>query len=131
LRPPNWPSLLAATVDEWRHRPFEYGSADCFQFVAEFVRAETGVDYRDRFPRYTSQLQAARILKRYDGVGGIITSVLGSSKPILLACRGDLVAGDFGAGMTAGGCLGVHCCSPGPLGLIFRPTTWATYAWSV
>lgn len=127
----NWPLVLAARVEEWRGRPFVYGSADCLQFAGDVVLALTGVDYRDRFPAYGSQDEAAAILAEHGGVAGLLTSLFGQPKPALQAQRGDLVAGDFGLGITAGVCLGVACCAPGAGGLVFLPTASAVAAWSV
>jgi hypothetical protein len=131
VRVAGWQAALAAVVEEWRHRPFAYGSADCFQWTAAAVQAVTGIDYRDRFPNYGTALGAGRILCRVDGVAGLITSILGPPKPVAYATEGDVVAGEFGEGMTAGVCLGVHCASPGPGGLVFRRTASATTAWSI
>jgi len=131
MRLPNWPQLLAATVEAWRFRPFEYGVSDCLQFPAETTLAITGVDYRPRFPRYASELGAARILVRCAGVSGLVTTVLGAPIPIRRAGRGDLVAGEFGHGMAIGVCVGIYCCSPGAEGLVFRKTALAALAWSV
>lgn len=131
MRLPDWPQRLAAKVEEWRFRPFKYGETDCLQFAAEAVEAVTGVDHRQAFPRYASEMQAGRILVRCRGVDGLITSVLGPAKPPAMAGRGDIVMGDFGNGLTAGVCVGVHCCSPGERGLEFRPTRTVISAWSV
>lgn len=91
----------------------------------------TGVDYRDRFPRYGSPIGAGRILLRHGGVEGIVSSVLGDPQPLARAIRGDLVAGDFGQGMTVAVVVGVHCCAPGAAGLIFWLTSKSDLSWRV
>lgn len=131
MRVANWPQLLAAKVEEWRQRPFAYGSADCLQFPAECVLAMTGIDHRDQFPKYESEVAAGRILVKHGGLEGLLTSVLGEPKPVAFAQRGDVLAGDFGNGMTAAVCLGVTCAGTGPDGLGFRRTLEATRAWSI
>lgn len=130
-RVPNGPLVLAAKVEEWRYRPFVYGKTDCWQFPADVVLALTGVDYRDRFPRYNSCREALLILRRSGGMRGLATSVLGEPKPIALASQGDVVIGDFGRGDTAAICLGVHCAAPAAHGLAFPMTASASLAWSI
>jgi hypothetical protein len=131
MRLDNWPQLLARKVEEWRDRPFVYGSQDCLQFPAECVLAITGLDYRDRFPQYESEMAAGRILVRCGGLDGLIISVLGKPKPVAAAQRGDVVAGDFGNGMTAFVCLGLQSAGVGPAGLVFRRTAEMQKAWSI
>lgn len=126
----NWPAALSAKVEEWRLRPFAYGSADCLQFAGDVVLALTGVDYRDQFPAYGSQEQAEAIMAG-GGVAGLLSGLFGLPKAAAQAMRGDIVLIDFGDGLAAGVCLGVVCCAPGPAGLVFRPTAQAVAAWSI
>jgi hypothetical protein len=132
MRVTGWPEILAAKVEEWRSRPFQYGSSDCLQFVADVVESLTGVDHRARFPRYKTRIGAARITARMGGVEGILTRCLGLPKPVARAFRGDVIVIATLNGPTAGICLGVDCCFPGePSGLMFRKTADASAAWSV
>jgi len=109
----------------------EFGTTDCCQFCADVVLALTGTDHRPSFPAYTSREEAETILVSLGDMVGLLSSVLGESKPVAKAMRGDVVAADFGDGLAAGICLGVHCCAPGPKGLLFLPTAYAVAAWSV
>lgn len=130
-RVPNWPLLLNQRIDEWRSRPFQWGSGDCCQFVAEMVSALSGVDHRASFPPYSSQSEAEAIVARHGGMESLVSVALGKPKPAAWAQRGDVVLADFDEGPTCGICLGVVCCAPGARGLIFRPTAIATAAWTV
>lgn len=56
--------------------PFVYGETDCCQFVGDCVEAQTGENPAHYF-RYASELSANRLLKKYGGLEGIISSVLG------------------------------------------------------
>lgn len=127
----DWPQLQAANVNAWRPRRFDYGRADCFQFAAAHVLAITGVDYRDRFPRYRTELGAARILARQGGVVGILTPIFGDPIPLRCVGRGDLVAAELEHGLTVGVCLGVYSCAPGAEGLLFFRTALAAHAWRI
>jgi hypothetical protein len=126
----NWQQVLADKIEEWRFRPFDYGSSDCWQFSGDVVLALTGIDYRDRFPRYQSCLQAYRILKGHGGMLGLARSVLGPEKHISQANEGDVVIGNFNH-PTAGICLGVRSAFPGEKGLEFHMTSLAVAAWSI
>lgn len=126
-----WPEILAVKIEEWRNRPFDWSTSDCCQFAAEVVLAITGIDYRERFPRYESRQQAELILTKLGGVPALVSSVLGESKHPAFAQRGDVVACDFGDGVAVGICIGVECCAPGPSGLVFRPTSRSVSAWSI
>jgi hypothetical protein len=131
LRLPDWLPRLTATVQAWQTRPFEYGSADCLQFLADCLLAVRGVDYRDRFPSYRSELGAGRILLRHGGLCGLITSVLGPPRPARAAIPGDAIAGLFSKQVTAGVCVGLRGFTTGPAGLVRVPLEAAIYSWSV
>jgi hypothetical protein len=127
----DWSVRLAAVIEEWRWRPFAYGSADCLQFANAVVFAITGEDHAEHFPQYRGRVGAARLLCEFSGVEGLITALLGAAKPPAYAQEGDVVMGDFGEGMTAGVCLGLNSAAPGAAGLVFVPTLSAAKAWSI
>lgn len=131
MRVDNWPIAMNENVERWRARPQSFGDADCFQFLAEHVIAIIGIEYRDRFPVYSSREEATAILEQFGGAIGLLTSVFGEPKPVSFAQRGDALVCDFGDGPAAAVCLGVYCCAPGPKGLRFEPTLGAIAAWSV
>lgn len=131
MRVSDWPTVLVQKVEEWRYRPFEWGVSDCCQFAADVVLALTGTDHRAAFPQYGSREEAEAIIAQHGGMVGLLSSVLGEAKPVARAMRGDVIAADFGDGIAAGICLGVHSCAPGARGLIFRPTLSAVAAWGV
>jgi len=131
MRCANSLDVLYAKIEEWRTRPFAYGSVDCCQFPADVVLALTGVDFREQFPTYATQEEAAAILATHGGMVGLLTSVLGEPVHVSRAKRGGVIACDFGDGIAAGICLGVKCCAPGARGLVERQTLDAVAAWSI
>ena len=131
MRVDNWPIVMNENVELWRPRRLMFGVTDCFQFLGAHVLAITGVDYRDRFPKYASREEADAILEQHIGAVGLLTGVFGDPKPVSFAQRGDALVRDFGDGPAAAVCVGVYCCAPGPNGLRFEPTAGAIAAWSV
>lgn len=131
MRVDGWQEKFSGEIVGWLRRPFSYGESDCFQFTASVVSAITGVDYRERFPKYESRETAEDILALNGGASGIVSSVFGEMKPPLHALAGDVIVADFGFGPTAGICVGPRICAPGPCGLIFLDLDHATAAWSV
>lgn len=131
MRVANWPIVLAEVIEEWRYLPLSYGTVDCFQFCGTMYQRLTGVDHLSQFPPYDSREGAEEILAQHGGPQGLIESVLGTSKHPAYAQRGDIVLADFGDGLAPGICVGAHCCTPGPAGLVFVPMKRAVAAWSV
>jgi hypothetical protein len=131
MRNPDWTELLAKTVEEWRSRAFRWGRTDCWQFVGDAVEAMTGIDYRDRFPKYRSKREALAILSDTGGMISLAESVWGPAKVPAHANDGDVVLLDLRRGLTAGICFGPHCAAPGMKGLVFVPRTVIVAAWGV
>lgn len=126
-----WLPELYAALERTAIRRLRYGRADCCQFCAQIVHAMTGVDYRERFPAYRGRRAALALLHDYGGMAGLISSVLGNPKPGPLAARGDVVAMRIGGCDACGVCLGTHCVTVGPRGLVYQLTGHALHAWSV
>lgn len=131
VRVDNWPGVLAARVEHWRHIPMEYGKSDCLQMCGDFVFHLTGIDYRDQFPTYTSKEAAEEILAAVGGIVALITSVMGPRKHPSKAMRGDVIVASVDEGHVAGICLGAVWVGPTSSGLAFLPMSAAIAAWSV
>jgi hypothetical protein len=131
VRVANWPVVLAEKIEEWRQRPFAWGTSDCWQMAGEIALALTGEDYRMRFPAYATEEEANAILAAHGGATGLATFALGDPKPVARAQRGDILVADYGMGLGAGICLGVQSCAPGLRGLVFRSTAIAIAAFTV
>jgi hypothetical protein len=127
----DWLEQMHAAVGSYSGRTLRYGSQDCFQFVAHVVHAMTGIDYRERFPTYRGRRAAMQLLKQHGGVCGLISSVLGEPKPGGSAARGEVVAVRVHGRVACAICLGTHCATLGPRGLVYTSTDAALSAWSV
>lgn len=126
-----WWEALCEFIEANRDRPLEWGTWDCCQFAAEAVKVMTGEDYRGRFAAYQGQAEALELLAEAGSLEALLVSVLGPSKPVARAKRGDVVAIDGGAGLSAGICLGVMSVAVGVERLQFLRTERAVAAWSV
>jgi len=131
MRVPDWPVKMLAVIDAHRDTPREYGRWDCCQFMGEHVFAITGIDHRERFPRYASRREGLAILAGHGGLDGLLTELFGPSKPPAFAQRGDLVIADLGDGLAGGVCVGVETWTVSPAGLERVKTLSCTAAWTV
>jgi hypothetical protein len=127
----NWWEALIQCIEDHRHTPLKWGEWDCCQFAAACVLAMTGIDYRDQFPAYASEKDALRIIAGFGSVDALISSVLGKSKPVAFAKRGDIIMIEAGAGPAVGVCLGVMCAVMGVEQMEFMACAGATAAWSI
>lgn len=128
----DWQLCLEAFVHERKSMPFAWGTNDCTIFAADCVQALTGVDVVPAEARgYTTERQAARILKERGGLIGIATAAMGEPLPPLLAGIGDVVLSKAGAHDMLAICNGGTCIAPGPDGLVHLGMATATMCWRV
>ena len=73
-------------LNKWQKRDFQYGDADCCQFIAFVVKELTGKDYSTNF-KYQSEAEAELLIKRQGELVDFIGSILG--KPSLRLKDGD------------------------------------------
>jgi hypothetical protein len=126
--------------DDWEKRlslylsdvqPFAWGTNDCCQFtLGKWSELATGVNHFAQH-KYNSELGAAKILKKFDGVEGLANLYLGESKPPTLAQRGDIVLFEHDEGKALGICIGAKIAAVGEFGLLLFPMSLAQKAWSL
>ena len=132
MRKHTWQIDFERFVAERLALPFAWGVNDCCTFAAHGVLALTGVDVAlPELRSHTSELQAARLLKKHGGVAGIATAALGEPVPVLSANVGDVVLIDTGTGDTLALCNGGTCMAPGPQGLVSFGMDLARLCWRV
>ncbi|MBK5203870.1 MAG: hypothetical protein JJD98_00225 [Polaromonas sp.] len=128
----DWQICYERFVSERQNMPFAWGSNDCCTFAADCVLALTGADVAlPELRTHTTELQAARLLKKHGGVAGIATTALGEPIAALLANVGDVVLTDMGGGDTLAICNGSSCMAPGPHGLVHLGMDTARACWRV
>lgn len=127
----NWWEALCDMIEANRDRPLVWGEWDCCQFAALAVLTMTGVDYRESFPKYEGQIEALRLEAQFGSVEALLSSVLGESKPVAFAKRGDVLAIQTDAGTAAGICLGLMCVTVSVERLQFLRSAQASAAWSI
>lgn len=112
MRTSGWPAKLAEIFAEWQDCKFEWGRADCCQFVGAVGLAITGEDKRALFAGYDSEAGAAALLAQHGGMDGLLTHAFGEPKPAAHARRGDVVLVEFGSGPQPAIVDGAWCCAP-------------------
>lgn len=128
MRLDGWEALLNQYLCEVG--VFAWGKNDCCMFSVGAVKAMTGVDHGVGY-KYTTEIGAAKVLKKAGGVEAIATKCLGEHKSPLLAQRGDVVSFDVGKGLSLGICIGSKIAAIRRDGLIFLPMSQSIKSWSV
>lgn len=132
MRHADWPQRLAAHIESAGSQEFEYGTADCCQFVAGAVAAMTGADPRELFPPYASEAEAQAILDTHGGLAGLLSHAFGEPVHKSSMGRGDvsLVAGPDGA-LCAAVWTGTRAVGRGPVGAVEGAYDAVDMAWRV
>jgi hypothetical protein len=90
---------LSRFINEAAERPFRWGDWDCLLWLADWVRANRGVDPAgDLRGRYSSMLGAARIVREAGGMVGLVDSRLktASLARANVGARGDIAVVNVG-----------------------------------
>jgi hypothetical protein len=123
------PIRVHHALNQWEKRKFDYGDADCCQFIAFVVKHLTGKDYAIGF-QYKSEAEADLLIKREGELVDFIGNILG--KPSAQLTDGDpcVVAAPI-VGQVCGIKLGnkVVCLTTGGFAQI--PDKYLVCGWSV
>lgn len=125
----DWQSRLQACLAERRLRPFEWGANDCCLFVCDAVLAMTGHDPASDVRGYSTEREAARIVKRLGGMRAIAATRFGAEVLPTLAQVGDVALVDVDDRLSLALCGGGHWIAPGPARLETLPADAALSAW--
>ena len=129
----NWPDLLANHIEEWRHKKFEWGKADCALFCFYAEKAMCGSSRFDDFSgKYRSAAGSAKALLKI-GAGDLAASVGARLQEIEphKAQRGDVALIDTPDGNALSLVVGDKVAAMGKDGLVFLPLSAAKQAWKV
>ncbi len=129
----DWPTRLNDHIEEWRHKKFEWGKADCALFCLYAEKAICGSSRFDDFiGKYRSAAGSARALLKI-GAGDLATSVGARLREIkvLEAQRGDVALIDTPLGDALSLVVGDKVAAMSKDGLIFLPLNAAKKAWKV
>lgn len=127
----DWQLKFEAFIQARQSMPFEWGVNDCTTFAADCVEAMTGIKHLPELRAYTTDLQAARVLKKHGGVQGIANAALGEPLPALMAQIGDVVLTDANGSDMLAICNGGTCIAPGKDGLVNISMDSARLCWRV
>jgi hypothetical protein len=138
-RAENWPIKLADALVRARRRPFVWGQHDCCLFVADVVKAMTGMDMgADIRGRYDSREGAAALIAQTTGGGGfdalaaLYADRYGFAEVAPgFAWRGDVALTDADLGPTLGIIIDSSVGHLAPGGLTFLPRALVRRAWRV
>lgn len=119
---------LAAFLREHRNRPFTWGTWDCGQIAASWVKCLTGVDHLASLAAYTDEAGAITIIDEHGGLAALVDSRLPPIHPSR-ARVGDLVMA--GRDLALGICCGVDSAHVSPKGIVYRKTLESVRAWRV
>ena len=105
--------------------PFEWGVHDCVCFAVGWLEIATGRDYLSEHRPWSTDKQAARLLKKLGGLEMLFDQHLARVPPAF-ARDGDITL----VGNTAFLFSGTHIVGPGKSGLIFKSRMEAACAWA-
>lgn len=128
----DWPQRLAAAIEQHRDRPFEWGASDCVTFPMDCVLAMTGEDPIEGERDYSTELGAARNLRRrgVETVAEAFAAVF-VEIPVAMAHRGDLMIVEHGGRHGGGVCIGAAVVCKSEDGICVLPRSAAARAFRV
>lgn len=128
-RYPDWQSRLQAAIAARQARPFEWGVQDCCLFVCDCIEAMTGHDPAADVRGYSTDREAARLVRELGGMRAIGASRFGAEIAPAMAQVGDvgLVLHDGRESLAL--CGGTHWVAPGVESLAVLPLRSALAAW--
>jgi len=129
----DWPDRLNAHIEEWRHREFDWGKADCALFCLYAEKAMCGQSrFEDFIGQYKTDKGSLKALKKF-GAGNLVDTVAQRLEeiPVMMAKRGDVASIDTPDGDALSLVVGDKVAGLGKEGLVFLPLTSAKRAWKV
>lgn len=137
----NWQSQLSEYLISCARTPFRYGQLDCGIFVADAIRAMTGVDVGEPLRgRYKTRTEAFALIKSLCGRASMdaLATYLAEQHsipavPVLRAQRGDAVVLRHGRRSSLGliAMHGTEILTPYKDGILRLPLTQATSAYHI
>lgn len=129
----DWPDRLAAHVEEWRHKPFQWGLHDCAMFCVYGEKAICGeTRFDDYLGRYSTAIGSMRLLREM-GAGTLAENACDRMAEIQPseAGRGDWALIDTPDGDALSLIVGDKVAAMGKDGLVFLPREAVKRAWKV
>jgi len=129
----DWPERLAAHIEDWRYKKFEWGKADCALFC---FNAEIAMCGQSRFEDFSGQYKtptgSLKALIKF-GKGDLDKSVSEKLQAVDIskAQRGDVALIDTDQGDALSLVIGNKLAAMGHDGLVFLPITAAKKAWRI
>lgn len=129
-----WEARLIDVVKAARHRPFEWGAHDCFQFACAAVHVVTGYELAWQWAgRYGSQREALACIAEYGDTFVDAFSKLFGVQPFAMAVarRGDIADFIFEGQHHLGVVAGTEVAMLAEQGLVMIPRAKCAHVWSI
>lgn len=129
-------TALAGLIEDYRHRPFKWGSVDCMQITIDWLFRATGVQHYPDLKKYTTARGAMKVLKGlgYDSLEAAVDAHFERREPAY-AQRGDLVSFQSTQSdkfpVAIGVCCGSESAFPVKGGLVFHPNAQCLTFWKI
>jgi hypothetical protein len=132
MRPDGWEEALARAIERHSLLPFEWGVSDCFMMATDAAEAATGSPVLAEYRRYTTEVGAARVMRRagVEDVGNILALHLTPIAPAL-AQRGDLGVIERDGTIAAGVFTSFGFAVKAQHGVFYEPVTSVARAFKV
>ncbi len=120
MRKSDWAESFGNYIESKRNEPFQWGVNDCCFFAGNWVDICTGSEITTKWKnRYSTGVQAARLLRRLGGLGGLadahlerhlnpnfadvgdIGLLLNNGQSLLVICNGSVVFAPGKSGILA------------------------------
>ena len=132
MRRQDWQLRFAEFATARANTPFEWGKNDCCLFTVDCVYAMTGEDHGEAFRgRYSTALQAERIVKEHGGVRQLATEAWGEPVSPLMASVGDVVVMETDGREALAICNGTSAIGAGRNGIAVLSMDAALAAWKI
>ena len=132
MRRGDWQMRFAEFAKARARMPFEWGKNDCCLFTVDAVLAMTDFDHGADFRgRYSTALEAERIVRQRGGVRQLATEAWGEPASTLMAAVGDPVLLVNDGRELLAVCNGTSALAAGAEGVVVLGMDAALAAWKI
>jgi hypothetical protein len=131
MRKETWDIDLMDFLKSKENTPFQWGVHDCIMFAVGCAQAMTGIDLAEKYRGYSTQEEAAQIIKKARGFLELVTENMGEEITPNFARRGDWIMIETEGQPALSVCMGTTVIAAGRDGLVRHPMNEALAAWRI